>query len=243
MAILNFYDALILYGPYDLSADHNEIRLDQKLDVKEVTRFGHDTHIFKPGLNVQEVAGRGWVQFDDTAVPKAVDFNLFNEIKASEKVMTLAPTKTDNEIAYLFRGTADTYSFNLSVDNIGNFDFTVKAASNEAVRGRLILPLISRVATNNGTISNALGAVGATQKLIGGLHVTAFSGTSLDMRIKSNTSAVTGGATTRLTFAQAVGVTSEFKEQAGPITDTFWFADWTFVGTSFSAAVSAGIRS
>lgn len=243
MSLQLFYDALILYGPYDLSADHNEIRLDQKLDVKEITRFGHDTHIFKPGLNVQEVTGRGWVQYDDGAVPKAVDFNLFNEIRASEKVLTLCPTKLDNEVAYLQRGTADKYSFDLNVQNIGMFDFSVKAASNECVRGRLLLPLASRAATGNGTINNNLGAMTAIQKLVGGLHVTAFNGTSLVMRIKSNASATTVGATTRATFTTAVGVTSEFIEVIpGAVTDTFWYADWTFVGTTFSAAVSTGIR-
>jgi hypothetical protein len=242
MSVTLFYDPFLLYGPYDLSADHTEVRLDQKIDVKEVTRFGHDTHIFRPGLNMMEVAGRGWVQFDDLATPKAVDYNLFNEIKATEKVFTLTPTKADNEVAYLFRGVADAYAFDLNVQNVGSFDFSVKSASNKCVRGRLLLPLASRVATGNGTINNNLGAVGATQKLVGGLHVTAFNGTSLVMRIKSNTSAIVGGATTRMTFTTAAGVTSEYQEVSGPITDTFWYADWTLVGTSFSAAVSAGIR-
>lgn len=241
MAVLMFYDAFIAYGPYDLSADHNEIRLDDKADMKEITTFGDTEHQFLAGLPQYDVNGRGYVQFDDSTVPKAVDFNLYSEINVSApaRVLTLCPTRTDGEIAFLQTCQAEKYSFDLTTPNVGMFDFSTKTAGKLA-RGRLVLPLASRVASNNGTIYQ-LGALSATQKMISALHVTAFLGTNVVVRLKSNSTAVTGGATTRATFTTVTAPTSEMVTVTGPITDTFWFLDWTLTGTSFSAAGSAGI--
>lgn len=241
MAVQTFYDALVLYGPYDLSGDHNEIRLDDKADMKEVTAFGNTEHRFLSGLPTYDITGRGMVQYDDSTTPKAVDFNLFNEIgqTVAQKVSTLCPSRADGEIAYLNTVVAEKYAFDLTTPNVGMFDFTTNSGGKLA-RGRLVLPLLARVATGNGTIFQ-IGALSATQKMLCAFHLTAFSFTNAVMRIKSNATQTTVGATTRGTFTTATGATSELITITGPVTDTWWYADWTLTGASFTSAVSMGI--
>lgn len=241
MALENFTDALIVYGPYDLSADHNEVKLEQKADFLDVTRFGHDTHVGMAGIRSLEVEGKGWVNFDDSTTPKAVDFNLFTEIGAAEKILTIAYAKADGSIAYLGKVAEDEYSPALKVGEVGTFGFKAKCAG-YFCRGRLMLPLSLRSgASGTGTIYQ-LGAVSATQKVRLAIHVTEFTGTTLTMNLLSNDTNDTVSPTTRLTQAAITGVGSYYLELAGAISDTFWYTTWTFTGTNFKAAISAGIR-
>lgn len=240
MAVNLFYDALILHGSVNVSADHNEVKLEQKADIKDVTRFGHTTHINAATLRGLEAEGKGWVQFDDSVTPMLIDGTLYPLIGAASKAYTLAESTPDGATAYVGKTTASDYSVNLKNDEIGMFEFKVKC-SEKFTRGRLILPLTSRVASGTGTIYQ-LGALSASQILIANLHVTAFDGSTLDVVVKSNDTNNTTTPTSRITFAQATGVTSEFKTVSGAITDTYWYVDFTFTGNSFTAAVAAGIK-
>lgn len=96
-------------------------------------------------------------------------------------------------------------------------------------------------ATGSGT-GQQHGAVSSTQTLYAALHVVAFNGTSLDVKIQSDDNSGFTSATDRITFTQATGVTSQRSTLAGAITDDWWRADWTFVGTSATIVVFIGIQ-
>lgn len=240
MAITHFYNPLILYGPYDITGDHNQTMVDIKADMLEKTVFGNTTHIFKPGLFSAEASGSGFVQFDDSTTPMAVDGNLFAEIGASAKVFSLAENTTHGSVAYLFKAVADKYAWTLKNDELGKFEFSAKAAD-EWARGRLMVPLASKTSSAAGT-EYLLGAVATGKRLYASLHVTAFNATSLAVLVRSAALTGMGSPTTRITFTSATGVTSEFSSVAGPITDTYFDVSWTLVGTSATFAVCVGIR-
>lgn len=241
MALENFYDAVILFGAYDYSADHNEVRVERKVDPLEFTRFGHTNHVFKSGLRSDEVSGKGWLNIDDSTTPVAADKSLFDSIAAAAKPMTISSASADGSIAYLLQGVSSDYSWTMKNDALGQFDFAVKCGGDGAVRGRLVLPLATYSASAVGSIYE-LGAVSATQKVYAALHVTEWNATSLDVLVKSNDTNDTVTPTTRITFTQATAVTSEWKSLAGAITDTYWYVDFTLVGTSAKFSVSVGIR-
>ena len=91
------------------------------------------------------------------------------------------------------------------------------------------------------TAIQATGATSAAESMVCNLHVTEFDGTSLDVVVYSNDTNDEVTPTARATFAQATGLTSEQVVDAGAVTDTYWYAVLTFVGTSFKAAVAIGI--
>lgn len=241
MSVVNFSDALILHGSYDVSADHNDVKLETNIDVLEATRFGHTTHINTTGLPYCKVSGTGWLQIDDSTTPKAVDANLWGLIGATDNAFTLAPSTADTEVAYVGKLIQSKYTPERGVATLGKFTFEGQS-NRKFARGRLLLPLASRAASNNGT-DFQLGAVSSTQKLVANLHVTAFSGTSLVVRVRSAASSGMAGSTNRITFATATAVTSEYQEISGPITDTWYDIDWTITAATATFAVSVGIRS
>lgn len=246
MAVTVFRDAHILYGQYDLSGDHNEIRLDRKADMKEITRFGADTHTFISGLRGWEIAGRGYVNFDDSTTPKGVDNELFNEVGglgAVGKVLTLQPTTNLGEVAYIGMSDADSYQFDLKNDSVGTFDLSLKATGS-LTRGQSMVKLASRSATFTMANGIQLGALSATQKLAVSLHLTAFaSATNVIATVYSKVDAVATGGTLRGTFSTLTGVGSQLLEITGPVTDTYWYITLTLTGAgTYSAAMAAGIR-
>lgn len=248
MAVSLFYDAQILYAQYDLSGDHNEIRLDRKTDMKEITRFGADTHSYIAGLRAYEVAGRGYVNFDDSTTPKGVDNELFNEVgglSSAGKALTLCPSTAAGAVAFIGTADLDSYSFNLKNDSVGTFDVSMKSAG-VLVRGQNIYQMQTSGATSGFGPVYQLGALSATQKMYANFHLVAISGTtpSLTVELWSNPANTTVGGTLRGTFGAQTVVTSGQITVNGAVTDPYWYVKITGSGTSLSYrfACAAGIR-
>ena len=96
------------------------------------------------------------------------------------------------------------------------------------------------------TTGRQLGAVSATQSVYASIHVWSVAGTStptLTAKIQSDDNSSFTSATDRITMSSATAITSEYKSQAGAITDDYWRVNWTVSGTSpiFKAIVSIGI--
>lgn len=241
MAVQVLQDALILYGPVNASGDQNQVKLDQKIDMLESTVFGHTEHRFVPGLRYLTVDGSGFAQFDDSINPKAIDFQLFSDIGATERAFTVGFDKTDGQVAWLGKSVSAEYSPELPVADLAKFGFNIKA--NRFTKGKVVYPLALRsgAGPGTGTIYN-MGALSATQKMLIAVHVVTFTGTTLTINVKSNDTNDTVSPTVRASQAGIVGTGAFYFEVAGPITDTFWYVDFSFTGTNFTAAVSIGIR-
>jgi len=244
MAVDYMNNAKIVYGDYDYSGDMNEVKVSISYDMLEKTVFGDTEHQFTPGMRTFEGSGSGFIQFDDTTDPKAVDYQLATEMLQSNSVMkpfTFA-YGAEGSMAYFGRGGfAGDYSPELTPDALGKFSFKVSAA-HECTRGALLLtPETERTSSGNGTIVQ-LGALSATQKMMAVLHVVEFNGSTLTVTLNSNDTNDTVTPTNEVSFTAATGRTSEYKEVSGAVTNTYWYVSWTFTGTSFKAAVAAGIK-
>ena len=240
MAVAMLYDAEIVVGTYDLSGDHNSIKVETTTDALDCTVMGAVNRTYCQGIRSMKANGSGFVQFDDSTTPKAVDFNLSTALTAGILPVSIAHSSADGATAYLGQMVAADYMKDINVTELGKFDFSMECA-NRYTRGFTVLPLQSRVASVTASTIYQLGALSSSQRLLANLHVTAFTGTSLVVTVQRNDTNNTTTPATAITFTTATGVTSEAKELAGPITDTYFYVTTTFTGTSYSAFVTFGI--
>ena len=120
-----------------------------------------------------------------------------------------------------------------------------------AARGPLLLVNTAVAASGNGTAYN-MGAVGATQTLVGVIRLLAAPGgagnNTLDVIVQSDALESFLSPATVLTFTQldqASVATFEVQTQAGALTDSWWRVSYTYAGAgtrTFSLVVSLGIR-
>ena len=112
-------------------------------------------------------------------------------------------------------------------------------AAGSLIRGTLEFNASAASSGNSTGIQE--GAVAAGQSLYANLHVTAAAGTTLDVVVQSDNSGAFSSATSRITFTQATGLTSEHLSVAGAITDDYFRVNYTIVGGSFTFCVCFGI--
>jgi len=239
MAIQVLYDADILLGAYDLSGDHNKVNLSLTQDTKEVTVFGDVARKSIAGIMDIKADSEGFLQFSDT--PQAIEKTLFGRggVNLTGDVMTVGHSKADGDTAYIFKGVQEGFNDSAALGEPGKFTVSSMGAY-KFVRGtRLVRG--SKTTTGNGT-AYLMGLLSAGQTLYALLHVYAWNATNLVVKVQSDDAVGFPSSADRITFTTATGLTSEWKELAGPVaTDTYWRAAWTLTGTSASISVVIGI--
>jgi hypothetical protein len=234
MAPLVLTNAKILMGGYNLSGYSNNVALNSEVEMLDDTVFGTSgTRSNKPGLkNITFTAGMFW----DTAL----DAMMFGRIGATSEVISCAPEgNVEGDTSYLFKAFQGVYNpMGGGVGEIMRGDLDGKAAGVPLVRGYL-MATGAKVASGNGT-GGLYGAVSATQRIYSALHVVAISGSAvptITCIIESDDAAGFATPTTRLTHDAMIAIGSNWKEAAGPITDTYWRAKWTVSGTNPSLTI------
>lgn len=236
-------DAKLYVSSFDLSGDMNALALTYAAEMKDNTTFGATTRINKAGLKSIVAQHEGLWDSNGTDQPDDV---FFSRIGTANVPVTISPqTGADGEVAFLFQAVHGEYTPGAPVGEL--YAFTVSMEGDNGaplVRGMVLHPATARTATGNGTAMQ-LGAVSATQDVYATLHVIAASGTNptLDVTVRSDDNSGMTTPTTRLTFTQATGITSEWKSAAGAITDDYWRVTYTIGGTnpSFTFVVAVGI--
>lgn len=234
-------DASLWYHSIALHDLLNTLQFTTSRETKDATVFGNAARTNRVGLFAAGVSAGGFA--DMTAYDAAI-YGTLND--ATHLPISIAPTSSDGDTAYTLRGLTSTLS--PLGGTVGELSaLTVEAAGRggvKPVRGTILHPETARTASSVGT-GRQLGAVAAGSKVYGALHVIAASGTTptLDVIVQSDDNSGFTSPTTRLTFSQASGVTSDWQSLAGSITDTWWRVSYTIAGTapSFTFAVVVGI--
>jgi len=233
----------VLLGGLDLSGQHSSLQLEYGAEMLDVTVFqpgvGTATRLNKPGLKT--FSFNGDIFWDDVT-----DLALFNRIAAVREVMSFAPVgETEGDRTFFTQGVNATY--NPASGEVGQLlkANMVGQNSNQAlVRGQLMKR--GNVATTSNSTGIQMGAVAAGQRIYSALHVLAplTSGVpSIVAIIESDDTAGFTTPTTRLTHATFTEDGADWKEAAGPITDTYWRAKWTISGAqTFTIFHSFGIQ-
>jgi len=217
---------------YDVSGQLNAVAVEYGVDALDETTFGDDTRTNTAGLKTTTMSHEGyWAAGTDEAI--------FNSIGNGSTVVTIAGAGSAvGDDAYLAQTLSTTYSPGAAVGELLAFTVDMEAAG-PLVRGAL---LANNTASGNGNAAPVqLGAVAASEKIFGALHVTSIAGGTLTVKIQSDSASGFGSPTDQITFTAATGLTAQFSSATGAVTDTYWRALWTLTGGSASFIVSAGI--
>jgi hypothetical protein len=233
-------DCKLWIDGYDFSGDFNALGLDYSVDAVPDDAFGVGTHIFLGGLHDVEGNHQGAVNLGTDGVEDI----LFANVGVVDVPVTLSPDSgADGEVAHFLKALSASYSPGAEIGQLKRFSVRFKASGERLVRGT-IMHNATRTASGQGT-ARQLGAVSATQKLYAALHVIAASDSdTLDVIVRSDDNGGMTSPTTRVTFAQATAVGSEFATPVdGAITDDYWQVDFTIGGSSpsFEFVVVVGI--
>jgi hypothetical protein len=246
VATTHVYKDVKLYsGAYDLTGASNSLTLGYEFEEKDATVFNDNVRHSMPGLAKVSFDFAGFGYSDGT---DEVEDVLYARTTTTSVPMTFCPTGDGAaaSIAYFAETLELSQSYGGAIGEMYPFSAKGVGQGSPLVRGT-ILENAAKTTTGAGT-ARLLGAVTATQKLYGCLHVTAVSGTNptLDVIVESDDAAGFSSGTTRLTFTQKTAVGSQFiTPVAGPITDTYWRASVTIGGTdtpSFTIVLTVGIQ-
>lgn len=234
MAALILTDAKIILGGYNLSGFHSSLEVNYEAEILDDTTFGTSgTRSAVAGLKTFNITGN---MFWDATV----DEPMFNRIGAASEVMSVAPVgNAEGDRAYCMKAVSAQYNpVSGEVGTLLRTQLDGRAAGTPLVRGQLIATG-AKAATGTGT-GGVYGAASATQRLYSALHVTAIAGTAVPTFtgiVESDDNAGFTSATTRLTHDAMTAIGANWKEAAGPVTDTYWRASWTISGTNPSFTV------
>lgn len=236
-------DCRIFAGAAHLSGSQNRIELSAECDQEDTTNFLSDGWAECIGsLKGFKIGGGGqWAASDASAV----DSSRWAALGTAEAWSVAPATVAPGDRVYVGRANQAKYGFFGEVGKVAPWTVDVDG-SGAMVRGwSLHNYTTARTATGSGTA--VLGsAVTSDQALYCALHVLSVSGTSsptLTVRVQSDDAVGFPSATTVTTFTAATGLTNQFVRVAGPITDTYFRADWTISGTdpSFLFVVTIGV--
>ncbi len=244
MPVLVFTDGKIYAGGYDLSGDHNEVAVGIDVEEKEFTRMGAEGKSRRAGLGEISVNGGGYVN----AGTDLQDEVHFNDLGVYQRIMTLAAIGNVGDRAVTFRGVELEYvPFDAAVGDQHGFSVGAMSTGLFLPSGVVLHDTAAAETVSGSETGQQEGALSATENAYASLHVVAASGTSptLDVDVESDDNGGFSTPTTRFSFAQATGITSEWSTAiAGPITDDWWRVAWAIGGgtPSFTFIVTFGIK-
>ena len=239
MAFLVATDVKTWLDEFDFSGQMNAVALDYSAELKEATAMG-DTAIRRlaalPFVSASMAGNWG----------SSVDKELADRVSLVDKILSFAPEgNSEGNRGFTFRAAAGKYNFGAAIGEVFPFGFDAEGSAGDPLVAGMLMHDAARTATGNG-IGQQLGAIAAaTNSIYGALHVTAVSGSSptLDLTVESDDNSGFTSASVRMTYTQATGLTSQWKELAGPITDDWWRVVYTIGGgsPSFDFAFVLGI--
>ena len=227
-------NARIWYDDMELSTQANAVALDYSSEELDGTVFTDTTRTRAGGFKDAQASIAGfWNSVEDKT--------LFDQV-AVNKPLLIASGPTVGDIAYGMVALDSQWTLSGEHGELLGFNVTLNSGNDSAVlvRGELMID-IDLTASGDGTARQLGTVAAATNRVYSGIHVTAFVGTSLDVIVQSDDLVGMGTPLTRITHAQATGLTSEWLSAVGPITDDWWRYNYTFVGTSASFAGIIGI--
>jgi len=233
-------DAKLFFGGYDLSGSMNEVAAGYGAELEKTPVFGDTGMRRLAGIPDGAVQANGY--WDPT-----LDGALHAKIGLTNEPFSVIPGgNAEGNRGFTFLAASGEYDHGGPVGKAFPFSVGASLSGGEAVIRATLMHRAVKTATFNGT-GQQLGAISATQKLYGALHVFTADGTTptLDVIVESDDNAGFTTAVTRMTFAQKIAIGSEWPTAiSGAITDDYWRIVATLTGASpsFDFAVVLGIQ-
>lgn len=231
-------NARIFAGGADLTARSNKVELASQLEEKDVTTFASSGwKEVLGGLFSSALGGEGQWEAGDLG---KVDDESWTNLGAVG-AYTVCPNASVagggasvGDIAWLLQAMKANYKLGGQVGDIAPWT-TAASGAWPLARGKVAHPPATpRTATGSGT-SLQLTAVSATQYLYATLHVLSITGTAvptITVKVQSSVDSAFTVPNDRITFTAATTLGGQIKRLVGPITDTWYRAQFTISGTT-----------
>lgn len=236
MATFVIKNGLALYEGFNMSGLTNQAAIEHGADIKDTSTLVDDSRLKVGGLLESSVALNG---FWDSAEGKEL-FESIGSANGNELFSYIPEGGAIGNRSFSVEMDSSNYTIGTEIGEV--FPFTFEGMGNgPLVRGLLMENQAAVVATADGT-SRQFAALAAADKMYCGIHVTSFSGTSIQFIIESDDDGVySGDETTRMTSKTFTAIGSDFLSVAGAITDTHWRITWTVVSGTVDFVVTLGI--
>lgn len=233
--------SLFLHGQ-KLASNINQVDFSMDADAVETTNFASGgAREFVQGLRSTSLSTEAMLE--GAAEPQAsLQAVLENETEAAYTVTKTYPPVA-GDVAWFAKVIGVTHAIQAKIGEL--YRASLKFANRaRPCRGSVLEYNAGRTSTGN-SASLTIAAVGATEKLVGTVHVVSVSGTTptLDILIQSDADNTYGSPTTRVTVPQFTAVGSYHFVIDGAITDTEVRVNATVGGTNpvFEYLVAIGI--
>lgn len=234
MALITLKDGKLIVNGYDLSSYVNSLDLSITTGEIDVTTIDESAIKKIAGLEDTSISAEGFFEAGVDKPDELLGTNLGSAVN-----FAMAADNGRGNIAYFGGGLETNYSIFGAINEAAPFQFTGSGTNTKTVRGTIEDPGTTAVTATGSTTGFQLGAVGADEKLYGGLFVIAASGTSptIDAKIQSDDNSSFTSATDQITFSQLTDTGSEIKSANGAITDDYFRFNYTIGGTSPSFTI------
>lgn len=220
----------------------SNVQLTSGAEEKDATTFCNaGFRMRKAGLLTAALTLSGFADFDAPASQVPLQ-TLFTRMGTAHPIL-VASADDEGATAWLHEGLLTSKEFWGSVGDMDPNSVSLMG-DGPLVQGTVLHPGdTNRTATSTST-GVQQGSVSATQKAYAALHVTHFTAGTLDVIVQSDDNSGFTTPTTRFTFTQAAGVTSQWASPlAGAVADDWWRVSWTIAGGgTWKFAVGFGIR-
>jgi len=221
MAELVLKGVRLLISGFDMSGKHNSLTINHTADILDRTCFNSSARKRLAGLTDMDMSLEGY--WGSTNVDK----QSFDNIGSSGRVVTVVPTTTDGQTAFMGRGCYSGYIPGGTVGELLGFSVSIVGSETPSlVRGKL---LCGRQTTGVGSSSGAsisFGVPTSTQKLYATFHLcqpptTDLSGGKVGGEIVGScSSGFTVGATTMISIALTSATTGQWATTTSTGTST-----------------------
>lgn len=226
---------------YDLSGQLRGVSLEHGAQLQDATTFGATTRTAFPTTKTTRARVEGlWNAAGTNGAPERP---IFDNIGLEGSIFSWAPVRTEGQPAFSFQAAQSNYQFGGGFGDLLRFSAAAETSTAPGlVRGQLIFDQTGLSSSGNGT-KFQVGAVAAGQRMYAALHVLNAGTGTFDGILQSDADSSGGGESTRITFSQATGVSSQWSSVAGAVTDTWWRLNYTIGGgaPSFSVVLVIGV--
>ena len=234
------YNCQLYVDGFDYTGHSNSVEVSVETDDQDLTVFGTDGWKQRAS-GLKDCSAKADVFWQSAATDNvdAVDVELFGKLGVVQFPVTMTPSSTETDTAYMFRSASFAHSVLGDVGDLSMTNLELTSSDTQGlIRGKL--------AKAKGNISSAAAfgtgcqfsaAVSSTQFLYATFHVFA-PGTTLTVVVESDDNSGFTTATTRATIGPITTRTGTWMTRvAGPIATDTWYR---FRATTCTGTFSVG---
>lgn len=241
MSMFVLTNVRLFAGAADLTGRSNKVALATEAQEKDVTNFASQGwKELLGGLYSSAIAAEGQWEAGDLG---KVDDESWTNLGAVGAYTVCPNGAAVGDLAWMLQALKINYKLGGSIGDVAPWTSGASGAW-PLGRGKVAHPPgTARTATGSGTAVE-LAALSSTEYLYATLHVLSIAGTAtptITVKIQSDADNTFASATDVLTFTAATAIGGQIKRAVGPVTDTWFRAQWTITGTSPSFLFLVGI--